>query len=78
MKILRITGLLVMLLAVAGAIVNDARASDPITCWRHCDDVFYSGECTASLERCCRLNQDCPLPMVFVDGDCTDGQNYCP
>ena len=78
MKVLRLAGLLVILLAVAAGSSSVARATAPITCWSQCDDIFYSGECSASLARCCQLNHHCPAPYTFIDGDCTDGTNSCP
>ncbi len=77
MKILRIAGLLVILLAVAGGAMHSARATAPITCWQQCDNIYYSGQCWASLARCCDFNHHCPEPYVWIDGDCTDGQNDC-
>jgi hypothetical protein len=81
MKFLRIVGLLTILLAVTGGAMHDAHATAPITCWAECSGgPSYSGQCWASLERCCYFNQvfGCPDPYVVVAGDCTDGQNYCP
>jgi hypothetical protein len=78
MKIFRITGLLLILLAVASGSLHSARATAPVTCWKYCDDIFYSGECWLSLAQCCDFNHKCPRPYVWMGGDCTDGQNYCP
>lgn len=79
MKILRLVGLLVMLLALSGTFAYDAQATAPISCWAYCDNIFYSGQCWGTLAQCCQWNRTgCPDPYVFVDGDCTDGQNYCP
>ena len=79
MKILRIAGLLLILLTAAGGAVSEVRASDPIQCWAQCDHILYSGQCWASLERCCNFNRlSCPAPYEFIAGDCTDGVNYCP
>lgn len=78
MKILRIAGLLVILLALAGGVVDNARASAPITCWKRCSGHSYSGQCWATLEQCCNFNHFCPAPYVFQSGNCTDGENYCP
>lgn len=79
MRILRIAGLLVILAAAAGGVVEEVRASAPVTCWKYCDDVFFSGQCWLSLEECCEnMSQRCPAPLQFVSGDCTDGTNFCP
>ena len=72
-------GLLVVLLAVVTGGIHSAQATAPITCWSYCDNIFYSGQCWASMATCCRFNHQCPDPYTFIDGDCTDGQgNYCP
>ena len=78
MKTFRFAGLLLILLAAAGGAVNDVRASAPITCWKRCGTISYSGQCWADLETCCNINRFCPAPYQFVSGNCTDGENYCP
>lgn len=81
MKYLRIAGLLAILLTATGGVMNEVHASAPITCWARCGDgVHYYGECWSSLEECCSINQmfGCPEQTGFVDGTCTDGENYCP
>jgi hypothetical protein len=79
MKILRIAGLLLIALTAVGGAVNEVRASAPISCWAQCGPTFYSGECWGSLQTCCHFNRNfCPGPYEFVEGDCTDGENYCP
>lgn len=80
MKTLRIVGLAVILLAALGSSVDTARATAPVTCWKLCSDgVYRFGQCWLSLAQCCVNNNSlCPFPYVFVDGDCTDGQNHCP
>ena len=78
MRSLRLVGLLVILLAVAAGVSEEARATAPITCWKYCDNHFYSGQCWASLEQCCQANHICPAPWRYVSGNCTDGENYCP
>jgi hypothetical protein len=75
---LRLAGLLFILLAVVGGLSGNARASAPVTCWKYCGNIFYSGQCWASLAQCCQFNHRCPFPYTFVAGDCTDGTNYCP
>ncbi len=78
MRMLRLAGLLVVLLAVSLGSSSVASATDPITCWKYCDDHYYSGQCWASLAQCCQFNQHCPDPYTFIEGDCTDGTNTCP
>ena len=78
MKMLRLAGLLVVLLASFLGSSNVARATAPITCWKQCDDIMYYGQCWASLAQCCQFNQNCPDPYTRIDGDCTDGTNTCP
>lgn len=77
MKIFRFVGMLVILLTALGGAARNAHA-DGITCWKYCDDVFYSGPCTGTLEQCCSFNHHCPLQYTYVRGDCTDGVNSCP
>ncbi len=79
MKILRVPGLLLILLAAAGGAVSEVRASAPVRCWKSCSGISYSGQCWASLEDCCNFNRNsCPAPYQFVSGNCTDGVSYCP
>jgi hypothetical protein len=79
MKGLRLALLSVILLALTRGMASDAHATDPISCWKYCSGHFYSGQCWASLEDCCQINQStCPDPWEFDRGDCSDGQNTCP
>jgi hypothetical protein len=78
MKMLRLAGLLVILLAIASGFSGTARATAPITCWKYCDNHYYSGQCWTNLAQCCQFNQNCPDPYTWIDGNCTDGENYCP
>lgn len=78
MKILRLAGLLVVLLALGNGAFSRARATGPFSCWKYCDNHFYSGQCWDTLERCCQFDQNCPDPYTWVDGDCSDGVNHCP
>ena len=77
MKLFRFVGLLVI--AVALFTHEPARAANN-RCWKICSGVYFSGWCSLSLNDCCTMgNQICPQPLVWEDGDCTDGAgNYCP
>ena len=79
MKLFRFAGLLVIAAALFTSSTKSATAGAPVTCWKVCSGHFYSGSCWSSLATCCNINRNtCPDPWEFEDGDCTDGQNYCP
>ncbi len=78
MKLFRLAGLLIIAAALLTGSAKTATATAPVTCWKVCSGVFYSGSCWSSLATCCNRNHICPDPWEFEDGDCTDGQNYCP
>lgn len=78
MKLFRFAGLLVIAAALFTGSAKTATANPPVTCWKVCSGVFYSGSCWSSLSNCCNWNRNCPDPWEFEGGDCTDGQNYCP
>jgi len=79
MKGLRLAFVSVILLALTTGVVGNAHATAPIRCWKSCSGHPYTGQCWASLEECCNINQiTCPDPWEFDSGDCTDGVNNCP
>jgi hypothetical protein len=77
MKIFRFAGMLAVVLVALGGAPKNAQATG-ISCWKYCDEIFYSGPCTGTLEQCCSFNRHCPFPYTFMEGNCSDGVNSCP
>lgn len=76
MKLFRFAGLCV----IALALFTSTPAHAAVTCWKVCSGVYFYGSCSLSLAQCCTMgNRLCPQPLVWEDGNCTDGAgNYCP
>ena len=76
MKLFRLTGLLIIALAL---FTGAAQAGPPYICRKDCSGLLFAGSCSGTVAHCCDIYSRCPPPYEFQGGNCYDnGVPICP